>query len=268
MNHSFNHTPRKRFGQHFLNDAHAIQQIVEAINPQPADFCVEIGPGLGALTIPLLEKAGKLTAIELDRDVIPLLNEKASQCGLLTIIESDVLRVNFAQLGQGSQKIRLVGNLPYNISSPILFHCFDYLANIEDMHFMLQKEVVDRMAANAGDSEYSRLSVMVQFYCHVEKCFDVAREAFTPPPKVTSGIVRLIPRSAAEFAHVDKAAFGSLVQLAFSQRRKTIRNNLKNVITDDVFQALNIDPNARPQQLSLNDYIALVPAYHNTLKNS
>ena len=257
MNHSINHTPRKRFGQHFLHDSLIIQQIVDAIDPRSDDFCVEIGPGLGALTIPLLERVGKLTAIELDRDVIPILKEKAAKFGELTIIESDVLRVDFRDVKQGAEKIRLIGNLPYNISSPILFHCFEYLDVITDMHFMLQKEVVDRMAANVGDSEYSRLSVMVQFYCDVEKCFDVPREAFNPPPKVTSGIVRLIPHAADKHADVDKEAFEKLVQLAFSQRRKTIRNNLKNVISDDVFEKLGIDPGARPQNLTLENYIAL-----------
>jgi len=239
MNHSINHTPRKRFGQHFLHDSHIIQQIIDAIDPRSDEFCVEIGPGLGALTIPLLERVGKLTAIELDRDVIPLLKEKAARFGELTIIESDVLRVDFRDINT-AEKIRLIGNLPYNISSPILFHCFDYLDVIQDMHFMLQKEVVDRMAANVGDSEYSRLSVMVQFYCQVEKCFDVAREAFDPPPKVTSGIVRLIPHPANMHANVDKKAFEKLVQLSFSQRRKTIRNNLKNVISDEVLNSLGL----------------------------
>jgi 16S rRNA (adenine1518-N6/adenine1519-N6)-dimethyltransferase len=261
MNHDLDHYPRKRFGQHFLHDNRIIQQIIDAIDPTPENFCIEIGPGLGALTIPLLSKTKKLIAIELDRDVIPLLIEKTKNVGALTIIEKDVLKVDFRQLGQGAQKIRVVGNLPYNISSPILFHCFEYIDLIEDMHFMLQKEVVDRMAANVGDSEYSRLSVMVQFYCHVEKCFDVDRDAFTPPPKVTSGIVRLIPHPAALYAHVDKIKFEKFVQQAFSQRRKTIRNNLKNIISDDIFAQLGIDPNARPQNLSVADYVRLVELF-------
>lgn len=259
MNHYHDHAPRKRFGQHFLHDQLIIQQIIETIEPQKSDFCVEIGPGLGALTLPLLQKTGKLTVIELDRDVIPILKEKAARVGELFIIQSDVLKVDFRALSmQAGQKIRLIGNLPYNISSPILFHCVEYIDTVVDMHFMLQKEVVDRMAARVGDSEYSRLSVMIQFYCDVEKCFDVPREAFTPPPKVTSGIVRLIPRPIELYAHVDQKAFATLVQKAFSQRRKTIRNNLKDVASDALFATLNIDPNARPQNLSVDDYVRLV----------
>lgn len=258
MNHFNHHTPRKRFGQHFLHDTGIIQKIIDAIDPKTTDFCVEIGPGLGALTLPLLQKTGRLTAIELDRDVIPRLEANAASVGVLSIIQGDVLRVDFHGLGQGAQKIRLVGNLPYNISSPILFHCFEYMEAIEDMHFMLQKEVVDRMAAPVGDTDYSRLSVMVQFYCEVEKCFDVPRGAFNPPPKVVSGIVRLIPRPKAMYADVDPQAFEALVQQAFSQRRKTIRNNLKGRISDAQFMALGIDPEARPQNLSVDDYIRLV----------
>jgi 16S rRNA (adenine1518-N6/adenine1519-N6)-dimethyltransferase len=260
MNHSFDHTPRKRFGQHFLHDTHIIEEIINAVDPCQVDFCVEIGPGLGALTIPLLKRVGKLTAIELDRDVIPLLIEKAKPFGTLTIISQDILKTDLCELVSNAQKMRLIGNLPYNISSPILFHCFESLAVIQDMHFMLQKEVVDRMAAVAGDSEYSRLTVMTQFYCHVEKCFDVGKESFTPPPKVESGIVRLIPRSPEQFANVDRIKFEQLVQLAFSQRRKTIRNNLKKIISDEMFEQLGIDPNARPQNLSLQNYVALVRA--------
>ncbi len=264
MNHSINHTPRKRFGQHFLHDMHIIHEIINAIAPCQEDFCVEIGPGLGALTIPLLERVKKLTAIELDRDVIPLLIEKAKPFGILTIIAQDILKTDLTQLGQGTHKIRLIGNLPYNISSPILFHCFEAISTLQDMHFMLQKEVVDRMAAEVDDSEYSRLTVMTQFYCHVEKCFDVGREAFTPPPKVISGIVRLTPRNTEEFANVDKKSFEQLVQLAFSQRRKTIRNNLKHIISDEIFETLGINPNARPQNLTLENYVALTKFFANT----
>lgn len=248
--------PRKRFGQHFLHDPEILARIVAAIAPKPDDRLVEIGPGEGALTLPLLRAAGKLTAIELDRDLIEPLRTKAQGIGALTIISADALTVDFSALA-GDKHIRLVGNLPYNISTPILFHCLEHAAAIEDMHFMLQKEVVDRMAAPPGSKTYGRLSVMLQLRCTVEPLLHVPPGAFRPPPKVDSAVVRLVPLPAHKLPVVDFTLIEKLVRAAFGQRRKTLSNALREFASAAQLDAAGIDPRARAEQLAPSAYVGL-----------
>jgi len=266
------HVPRKRFGQHFLHDQGILRRIVEAIAPQPGDRLVEIGPGEGALTLPLLRAARHMTAIELDRDLIVSLGERAAAVGDLTIIGADVLTVDFTALAGGDARIgpsrpsmasgtlallRIVGNLPYNISTPILFHCLDHAAAIRDMHFMLQKEVVERMAAPPGSKTYGRLSVMLQLRCTVEPLFKVPPGAFRPPPKVDSAIVRLTPLPAHALPEADARLIDRVVRAAFGQRRKTLGNALREVATIAQIEAAGIDPRVRAEQLAPAAFVAL-----------
>ena len=247
--------PRKRFGQHFLHDQYVIARIIQAINPQADDPLIEIGPGRGALTLPLLEHVKQLTIIEIDRDLVQWW--QARQHPNLVIHSHDALKVDYCALQTDSQrKLRIVGNLPYNISTPILFHLFEHLRCIDDMHFMLQKEVVDRMCAGAGSPDYGRLSVMVQYYCEVTQLFDVSAGAFTPPPKVESSIVRLRPHAPGKYM-VDQTILQQLVAQAFSQRRKTLRNSLKQWFSAEQIQTIGIDPGIRPEQLELAAFIKL-----------
>lgn len=252
-----NHYPRKCFGQHFLQDEHVIQQIVAAIDPHTSDHLVEIGPGLGALTIELLQSAGHLDAIELDRDLIPDLINNCKSYGQLTIHQADALTFNFADLSTAHKKLRIVGNLPYNISTPLIFHLLDYLNCIVDMHFMLQQEVVTRLAAPVGSSAYGRLSVMVQYLCDVVELFSVPPTAFHPPPKVFSAVVLLQPRTQQIAIAKDPVHFSRVVQQAFSQRRKTLRNTLKGLMNSADLINIGIDPELRPQQLSVTDYVRI-----------
>ena len=250
------HIPRKRFGQHFLHDPGILRRIVEAIAPQPGDRLVEIGPGEGALTLPLLRACRRLTAIELDRDLIASLGERARGVGELEIISADVLTVDFTALAaRGS--LRVAGNLPYNISTPILFHCLDHAASIQDMHFMLQKEVVERMAAPPGSKTYGRLSVMLQLRCAVEPLFAVPPGAFRPPPKVDSAIVRLTPLPARDLPGVDSRLIERVVKAAFGQRRKTLANALRDVTSAVQIEAAGIDPRTRAEQLAPAAFVAL-----------
>jgi len=250
------HIPRKRFGQNFLTDQGVIQAIVRTIHPQPDDVMVEIGPGLGALTDPLLKTLPRLHVVEIDRDIIARLqnNYPASK---LTIHAGDALKFDFSTLGE---RIRVVGNLPYNISTPILFHLNEYVGNIIDTHFMLQKEVVDRMAAAPGNKDYGRLSVMLQWQLRVEKLFDVRPGAFTPPPKVDSSVVRLVPHALPPIQVRDAAAFANLVRAAFAQRRKTLRNNLKGLMTAETLESLGIDPQRRAETLTLGEFATVANA--------
>ncbi len=250
------HIPRKRFGQHFLRDAMIIARIAQAIAPKPGQRIVEIGPGEGALTLPLLREAKAMTVIELDRDLIPRIEAMAAAVGELAIVHADVLTVDFGTLAAGA-KLRVVGNLPYNISSPILFHCIDHLDAIEDMHFMLQKEVVERMAAVPGSKVYGRLSVMLQLACTVEPLLDVPPEAFRPPPKVDSAVVRLLPRPPGERPLAEQATIARLVRAAFGQRRKTLSNALDGVATIAEMQAAGIDPRTRAEQVAPQAYVDL-----------
>ncbi|HEU5399666.1 MAG TPA: 16S rRNA (adenine(1518)-N(6)/adenine(1519)-N(6))-dimethyltransferase RsmA [Gammaproteobacteria bacterium] len=251
------HRPRKRFGQHFLHDQRIIGKILASIAPRPGDTLVEIGPGLGAITLPLLERCGALTAIELDRDVIPELQAAAADRGRLHIVQADALKTELAPLAPAGGKLRLVGNLPYNISTPLLFRFLEQSACIQDMHFMLQKEVVDRMAAAPGGKEYGRLTVMLAARCKVEKLFNIGSGAFRPPPKVESSFVRLTPCPSAPFPVGDQERYGHIVTAAFSHRRKTLRNALAGLVDEAAIRAAGIDPQARPETLTAEDYSRL-----------
>lgn len=253
------HQARKRFGQNFLHDEHVIQQIGAATGIKADHHAVEIGPGRGALTEVLLDTGARVTVIELDRDLPPILRARFFQVepGRFNIIEADALKYDFSSISSPEAPIKLVGNLPYNISTPLIFHLMNYRAGVKDMHFMLQKEVVDRICADPGSGTYGRLSVMVQYYCHAEKLFKVPPGAFTPQPKVDSAIIRLVPRASEECQADNPKQLETLVRLAFAQRRKTIRNNLKNHIDLDALDAAGIDPGARPEVLSVSDYVKL-----------
>jgi len=258
------HKPRKRFGQHFLHDQHIIQRIITAIAPDEPTPIVEIGPGLGALTMPLLHATHSLDVIEIDRDLARRLADDCSEAGALQIHTIDVLKFDFCGLGKG--KIKVVGNLPYNISTPLLFHLLDQIHCIEAMIFMMQKEVVDRICAGPDCRDYGRLSVMVQSQCMVRKLFNVAPGAFTPPPQVAGSIIRLAPKPDTSPDIHDLEIFSEVVKQAFSQRRKTIRNSLKNIIPENNFLALGIDPSLRAENLSVDDYIKLANFLHHTHK--
>ena len=248
---------KKALGQHFLHERGVIDRIVHAIDPKPGERIVEIGPGQGALTFPLLRAHGALTVIEFDRDLIAPLTAAAAPIGELSIVHRDVLKVDFSELAGAGGTLRLVGNLPYNISSPILFHALDHAEAIIDMHFMLQKEVVDRMAAGPGSKVYGRLSVMLQAWCEVTPLFTVGPGAFRPPPKVDSTVVRLGPRPPASVPIDDRARFGAIVRAAFGQRRKTLRNALGGLLSADAIAAAGIEPGQRAEQLEVADFIAL-----------
>ena len=248
------HQPRKRFGQHFLADSAVVEAIVAAIDPWPGEAIVEIGPGLAALTQPLVERCGRLTVIELDRDLAARLRRHAS----LEVIEADVLTVDFAALAAArGRPLRVVGNLPYNISTPILFHLLGAAAHIADQHFMLQKEVVERMAAGPGGKDYGRLSVMLQWRYHIEPVLDVPPEAFDPPPRVHSAVVRMIPWPAP--APVDPPLLQALVAAAFSQRRKLLRHSLGRWLEARAFSGA-FDLQRRAEEVPLAEYVALAQA--------
>ena len=247
---------RKRFGQHFLHDRNIVERIIRAIDPGPGDRLLEIGPGYGALTYPLLEHCKRLTAIEIDRDLIPVLEGKARDLGELELINADVLEFDLDSLpGEGAY--RLVGNLPYNISTPLLFHLLESVGRIIDMHFMLQREVALRIVAGSGDTNYGRLSVMLQQRCDCEYLFDVAPTCFRPPPRVDSAVVRLRPLPAPRHDHGDAAVFSRIVQTAFGQRRKTIANSLKSLVDRDLLERCGIDPGLRAENLDVGDYARL-----------
>ena len=252
----FKDPPKKNLGQHFLHERGIIDKILLAVNPQPGETLVEIGPGQGAITFPLLKRHGELTVIEFDRDLITPLMEAAEGIGELTIIHKDVLKVDFGKLA-GDGRIRLVGNLPYNISTPILFHVLEHAEAIVDMHFMLQKEVVDRMAAGPGSKTYGRLSVMLQALCRVTPLFNVPPGAFRPPPKVDSAVVRLVPRPRDEIGIADPALFEAVVRDAFGQRRKTLRNALQQLCSAEDIVAAGLRPDARAEQLEVAQFVAL-----------
>ena len=250
------HQARKRFGQNFLVDAAVVELIVRAVAPQTADNMVEIGPGLSALTAPLLERLERLSVIEIDRDLAQRLRDRFSS-DRLNILEGDALQIDFAQFGD---KLRIVGNLPYNISSPLLFALVSCAEQVVDQHFMLQREVVDRMVARAGESDYSRLSVMLQYRYRIQKLFDVLPEAFDPPPRVTSSIVRMIPLGAERLRAQSDALFARVVQRAFSQRRKMLRGVLSEWTTLIPWEGLGIEPTWRAEQVSVAGFIGITDA--------
>lgn len=251
------HTPRKRFGQHFLHDKNIIQRLVNVISPTPGQHIVEIGPGQGALTVPILKLIHEIDVIELDRDLIPALTLRCKELGTLNVYEADALVFDYMQLIRDSRPIRLVGNLPYNISTPLIFHLLNFTPYIVDMHFMLQKEVVDRLAAKAGNDAHGRLGIMVQYHCDVSALFDVHPGAFYPPPQVYSSIVRLVPYQTIPHQAKNYDHFASVVKQAFSQRRKTLRNSLKTLLDDEAWKRVDIDPHLRPEELNVEDYVKL-----------
>ena len=261
MNTGFTEPAKKHLGQNFLHEKGVIEKIVQAIDPRPGDVLVEIGPGQGALTFPLLRKHGALTAIEFDRDLHAPLQAAAREHGSLRLIEGDVLGVDFSALarelvGDGGQ-IRLVGNLPYNLSSPILFHALDHAPAIRDMHFMLQKEVVERMPAGPGSKVFGRLSVMLQAYCAVTPLFIVPPGAFKPAPKVDSAVVRLVPKPADKVEVIDHRTFANVVRAAFGQRRKTLRNALNGVADPARIEAAGLRADARAEQVEVTGFVRL-----------
>ena len=248
------HRARKRFGQHFLSDPGVVDAIVRAISPGDDDIIVEIGPGQGAITDPLARSAGHLHLVELDRDLVAQLRSKYEARDNVTVHEGDALKFDFGALGD---RLRIVGNLPYNISTPLLFHLLRYRDRVIDMHFMLQKEVVERMAAQPGSKAYGRLGIMLGCHLRVESLFDVPPAAFDPPPDVNSAVVRLDPLPPGTYVIEDEAGLSSLVATAFMQRRKTLRNALRAEATTDDLEAVGIDPGLRPEQVSIDQYVAL-----------
>ncbi len=250
---------KKRFGQNFLIDEVIIQRIIDSINPQPDDTIIEIGPGLGSITKPLLQRVNELDVIELDRDIIPKLINNCRAFGNLQVHEKDVLKFDFVEFHINSNKklLRVVGNLPYNISTPVLFLLLKNRHVIQDMHFMLQKEVVDRISASPGNRVYGRLSVMIQTYFKVTPLFLVPSHAFSPAPKVESAILRLIPDDQFSANIKDNQSYSSMVRQAFSQRRKTLRNTLKDFCTQEQILEVGIDPGQRAETLPVNDYLKL-----------
>jgi len=248
------HVPRKRFGQNFLQSQHVIDDILREFNPLKTDRVVEIGPGLGAITGPLLEILDSLIAIEIDTDLQALLVNKYSSYSNFKLVNGDALKIDYSQFGDN---LRIIGNLPYNISTPLIFCLLGYYKHIEDMHFMLQKEVVERMAATPGCKAYGRLSVVLQYLCEVEELFTVPSTAFHPEPKVESAIVRLTPYKTSPFDMVEFAAFESFMAKAFAMRRKTLANNLKTIISAKELTELGIDPTRRPEQISVSEYVQI-----------
>lgn len=262
------HIARKRFGQNFLHDQNIIERIITSIAPSSDQHLVEIGPGKGALTEHLLDSVAQLDVIELDRDLLPILEQRFSGYENFTIYNADALKFDFTQLQtleSGQQKFRLIGNLPYNISTPLIFHLLDNIEQIEDMHFMLQKEVVDRLTAQPGTKSYGRLSILVQYLCVAELLFIVPPGAFSPQPKVDSAIVRLTPKHVIDNAVKLKNASGTdlafIAKAAFSQRRKTLRNNMKNILTSEQINQCNIDPGRRAETLTISEFVALTNKY-------
>jgi 16S rRNA (adenine1518-N6/adenine1519-N6)-dimethyltransferase len=258
---SEHHAAKKRFGQHFLHDPQVIERILRSINPQPQDVLVEIGPGLGALTAPLLRRHGRLHVVEIDRDVVPHLRAACGDDPGLQLHLADALKFDYASLAEPGRPLRLAGNLPYNISTPLLFHLLRHAGQVRDMHFMLQKEVVDRLTAEPDTEDYGRLTVSVAARAQADWLFMVGPGAFRPPPKVDSAVVRLTPRPA-PFAIDDMAAFDEVVLAAFSQRRKTLSNALRRLLPAAEIEAVGIDPRARGETLTPAQFALLANRRH------
>lgn len=251
---SLSHRTRKRFGQHFLIDPAVINQIINAIAPRDGDTLVEIGPGQGAITIPLSRFSTTLHLIEFDRDLVPMLRDRFANSDHVVVHEADALQFDYSTLGQ---RLRIVGNLPYNISTPLIFKLIDFRQHIFDLHFMMQKEVVDRMAAEPGSKKYGRLTVMLGSFMEVVPLFDVPGSAFQPPPKVTSAFVRMRPKPDDALLVDDPKTLSALVAQAFSQRRKTLRNALKGHVTENEMEAVSIDPGSRAEQVPVDTWARL-----------
>lgn len=256
MSQKTGHQARKRFGQNFLHDPGVIERIVRAINPKPEDALVEIGPGLGALTEEILAVNPRLQVVELDRDLIPVLRTKFFNYPEFRIHEADALTFDFSQLMEGTP-LRIIGNLPYNISTPLIFHLLEQAGVVKDMHFMLQKEVVQRLAAVPGDRHYGRLGIMAQYFCKVQPLFEVGPGAFKPAPKVDSAIVRLVPHDTLPHPARDLGTLQAVVRTAFNARRKTLRKGLAGLITADQLRGLGIDDGLRPESLGLEEFVRI-----------
>ncbi|WP_372872934.1 16S rRNA (adenine(1518)-N(6)/adenine(1519)-N(6))-dimethyltransferase RsmA [Shewanella sp.] len=251
------HTARKRFGQNFLTDGNIINRIVGAIAPDNDHVMVEIGPGLAALTEPVALSIDNLTVIELDRDLAERLKVHPTLKDKLTIHQGDAMKFDFSQLVVPDRKLKVFGNLPYNISTPLMFHLFEFAEHIENMHFMLQKEVVLRLSASPGTKAYGKLTVMAQYYCQVVPVLEVPPGCFTPPPKVDSAVVRLVPYAQKPWPAKDVELLRKVCNTAFNMRRKTLRNNLKPMLNDSDFEALGIDAGLRPEDISVQQYVAM-----------
>lgn len=249
--------PKKHLGQHFLQDEHVLSQIISCLHPQPEQSIIEIGPGHGALTLPLLQRCRQLDVIEIDNDVLESLRARCKGHGELRIHQADVLDFNFSQLTDQPASLRLIGNLPYNISSAILFRLIQYRALIADMFFMFQHEVADRLGAAEDTPDYGRLSVMAQYYFSIDTLFDVPPHAFTPPPKVDSAVVRLVPRRPLPHVALNESRFAEIVRRAFGQRRKTLRNALRDTVDAGQFTQAGIDPTRRGETLSVKEFVHL-----------
>lgn len=251
------HIPRKRFGQHFLCDQTVVHRIIDALAPKIGEHLVEIGPGQGAMTLPILKLAQQLDVVELDRDLIPELEQRTQRAGRLNIHEADALKFDFASLKTDARLLRIFGNLPYNISTPLIFHLLSFSNIVSDMLFMLQKEVAQRLAAPADSEHFGRLSVMTQYHCEVHLLFDVSPNAFFPPPQVWSSIVKLVPYRELPHKAKDYAVFESVVKHAFGQRRKTLRNSLKNLIDNGAWSQISVRSDQRPEELSVKEFVEI-----------
>lgn len=260
------HQARKRFGQNFLHDQGVIRRIIDAIHPVSTDHLLEIGPGQGALTRPLADSGARLDCVELDRDLADFLQKQFSGRNNVSIIQQDVLKFDLASLVEGEARVlRVIGNLPYNISTPVMFHLLKRHSLIRDMVFMLQLEVVQRLAAKPGDKNYGRLGLMTQYYCDVQHLFNVPSAAFTPRPKVSSAIVRLVPHQQFPVTARDVGCLQLVIRTAFNQRRKTLKNSLKAIISEDRLMSLPLEMGQRPENLSLDDYIVISDALSDEL---
>ena len=257
MTEHYQHKARKRFGQNFLHDAGVIDRILRAIHAKPGEHLLEIGPGQGALTQGLLNSGAQLDVVELDKDLVPILREKFANRDNFTLHQGDALKFDFNTLDVPPRSLKVVGNLPYNISTPLIFHLLSHAGLIRDMHFMLQKEVVERMAAGPGGGDWGRLSIMVQYHCRVEHLFNVGPGAFNPPPKVDSAIVRLVPHEVPPYLAKDHLLLERVVREAFNQRRKTLRNTLKGLLDSQAIEAAGVDGSLRPEQLDLAAFVCL-----------
>ena len=257
MSKEYHHRARKRFGQNFLHDRGVINQIARAINAQPHQHVVEIGPGKGALTAELLLTGCQLDAVELDRDLVAILKDCFSDREQFTLHSADALKFNYSQLHKDSTDLRVVGNLPYNLSTPLIFKLLENSELISDMYFMLQLEVVNRLAAKPGSKAYGRLSVMAQYYCQVDNLFHVPSSAFSPAPKVESAVVRLSPYKQLPHSEVNTDTLQAVVRAAFSQRRKTLRNTMRDILSAEQLEGLDINPSARAETLELKQFIAI-----------
>ncbi|MDG0971459.1 MAG: 16S rRNA (adenine(1518)-N(6)/adenine(1519)-N(6))-dimethyltransferase RsmA [Porticoccaceae bacterium] len=261
------HQARKRFGQNFLVDQQIISQIVSAVNPQPDENLIEIGPGMAAITEHLVKLCPTMSVLELDRDLVEFLGEKFADCPDFTIHSGDALKTDFGEFYQG-RELRLVGNLPYNISTPLLFHLLNVRHLIKDMHFMLQREVVDRLGATPGTKAYGRLSVMIQYHCRVMPLIPVPPESFRPAPKVQSAVVRLKPHKTMPCTAFDEQLLSKIVAQSFQMRRKTLRNCLKPYAEHLGAATDIIDLGRRPEQLSVTDFVTLSNLIHNSIKSN